>query len=180
MWSNRFVQGMVRIMRIILLSVWILFCASCGYRPVTAAVPGDGRAVFVPLVENKTPYASLSAPMTSVLRQRLAASGVEVVLKGAGAARLLVVILQVDGAPGMLGTQGDHLVPVDTLWRMVAEARVVEASGKAIVGPTRFEVEGRSFAQGGSPLAEESLGQRARTDLLDELADAIVSQLFEK
>jgi hypothetical protein len=152
---------------------------SCGYRPVAGVIPGGGKSVYVPLVENKTSYPSLAGPMTSVLRHRLAVSGVDVVSKGAGAVRLQVTILQVDGDPGMLGTQGDHLVPVDTIWRIEAEARVIGLDGKNLKGPTQFDVQGRSFAQGGSPLGEESLGQRERTSLLDELADAIVSKLFE-
>jgi hypothetical protein len=79
----------------------------------------------------------------------------------------------------MLGTEGDQLVPVDTLWRIKAEARVIGVDGTNLKGPSQFEVKGRSFAEGGSPLGQEALGQRERTDLLDDLADAIVSKLFE-
>jgi hypothetical protein len=166
-------------MRMLFFTVVVVCCFSCGYRPVTGVVPGGGKAIYVPVVENKTPYPSLAGPMTSVLRQRLAVSGVEVVSKGAGAVRLRVTILQVQGDPGMLGTRGDQLVPVDTIWRIEAEARVIGLDGKNLRGPIRFDVQGRAFAQGGSALGEESLGQRERTNLLDDLADAIVSKLFE-
>jgi outer membrane lipopolysaccharide assembly protein LptE/RlpB len=170
---------MVLNMRIFFIIAVIVCCASCGYRPVTGVVPGGGKSIRVPLVKNKTAYPSLSAPMTSVLRYRLAASGVEVVNTGKGVVRLQVIILQVQGEPGMLGTEGERLVPVDTLWRIKAEARVVDAGGKNLKGPAKFDVQGRSFAQGGSPLGQEALSQRERTELLDDLADAIVSKLFE-
>ena len=166
-------------MRIKLFVIVFLWCVSCGYRPVTGTVPGGGKTIYVPLVGNKTPYPSLAGPLTSVLRHRLAVSGVEVVNKSAGTARLQVKILGVQGDPGMLGTQGDQLVPVDTVWRIEAEARVIGSDGEDLKGPTLFDVQGRAFAQGGSALGEESLGQRERTDLLDDLADAIVSKLFE-
>ncbi|MCP4200089.1 MAG: hypothetical protein GY762_23350 [Proteobacteria bacterium] len=157
----------------------IMCFVSCGYRPVKGVVPGGGKSIRVPLVQNKTAYPSLSAPMTSVLRYRMAESGVAVVNKGEGVVRLQVTILQVHGEPGMLGTEGERLVPVDTLWRIQAEARIVDAAGENLKGPAKFDVSGRSFAQGGSPLGQEVLSQRERTELLDDLADAIVAKFFE-
>jgi hypothetical protein len=173
------VQALVPIMRMVFFAALVGCCVCCGYRSVKGAVPGGDRSIRVPLVQNKTAYPSLSAPMTSVLRYRIAESGIEVVNKGKGVVRLQVTILQVHGKPGMLGTEGRRLVPVDTLWRIQAEARIVDADGENLKGPAEFDVQGRSFAQGGSPLGQEALSQRERTDLLDDLADAIVSKLFE-
>jgi hypothetical protein len=150
----------------------------CGYRPLVARVPGGGERIAVPPVENRTSYAGLAGPLAGALRRALARDGLEVVGAGQGAPRLEVVLQRVDGGPGMLGTSGERLVPVDLRWEVTAEAAVVGADGVR-AGPTEVRVDGRSMAGGGAT-AEEALGDRARQSLMEELAREIVRVLFHE
>lgn len=155
----------------------LLFVASCGYAPVAGKVPGGGSEVRVPMVENRTAYSGLAGPLTAALRQRLAKSGLNVVYDG-GAPSLEVTIVQVSSGPGMLTAREDRLRPVDSIESVVAEFTLTSSGGKTLVEPDRVEASGRAYS-GGGPLAEESLGQRRRQALLDELADAIAERLVE-
>jgi hypothetical protein len=149
---------------------------SCGYKPVVGHVAGG--QVCVAIVENKTPYPGLSHSLTSALRHRLSTSGIRVVRGGNRVAGLRVTILAVEGRPGMLGTREGHLIPLDSIWRIRADARLTGPDGLEIAGSDQFQVVGRSYS-GGNPQAEESLGDRRRLSLVDDLADAVVAYLFE-
>ena len=150
----------------------------CGYRPLVARVPGGGERIAVPPVENRTSYAGLAGPLAGALRRELARDGLDVVGSGQGAPRLEVVLARIDGGPGMLGTAGDRLVPVDIRWEVTAEAAVVDAGG-ARSDPVQVRAVGRSVA-GDGVTAEEELGDRTRQQLVDELAREIVRALFHE
>ncbi len=152
---------------------------SCGYQPLLGTVPGGDSKVHVPLVENKTPYLGLAGSLTSAIRLRLAGSGIPVTSYSRNAATLAVTINRVEGKPGMLGTKEDKLIPVDSIWRIQATARLIDSGKVLIAGPFQFEVAGRAFS-GDNVQAEESLGHHRRQSLLDDLADEIARHLFEK
>lgn len=155
----------------------LLFAASCGYAPVSGTLPGGGNEIRVPTVENRTSYSGLAGPLTGALRKRIAKSGLKVVHDG-GAPSLRVTIVKVSGKPGMLTTRNDRLAPVDTIECIVVEYRLVDLRGVVLTDTQSVEVSGRAYS-GGSPLAEESLGQRERRALLDKLADAVAERLME-
>jgi hypothetical protein len=142
-------------------------------------VPGGGEQIHVPPVANRTSYGGLAGPLTGALRRNLARDGLDVVGSGQGAPRLEVVLVRIDGGPGMLGTAGDRLVPVDLRWEVAAESAVVGPDGGARAGPLEVRVEGSSVARGGVT-AEETLGARAREELMDELAREIVRAMFHE
>ena len=155
----------------------LLFVTSCGYAPVWGTLPGGGSEIRVPMVENRTAYPGLAGPLTAALRKRLAKSGLKVVHDG-DAPRLQVTIVQVSSGPGMLTSQDDRLRPVDSIESIAVEYLLKSSSGEEMTEVDIVEVSGRAYS-GGSPLAEESLGQRERQALLDELADAISVNLLE-
>jgi hypothetical protein len=152
--------------------------ASCGYTPQSGTLPGGGNEIRVPIAKNKTAYPGLAGPFTAALRQRLARSGIRVVSEG-DAPRLEVIIVDVNTRPGMLTARKDRLSPVDSIESIVAEYKLTDAAGVSLVEPDRIEVSGRAYS-GGSPLAEESLGQRRRQALRDALADDIALRLFDQ
>ena len=157
----------------------LLAIVSCGYRPVRGQVPGGGGEVCVPPVENRTSYPGLTAQLTYSLRKRLARSGIDVKMKGEGAPNLKVTIAEVEGGPGMVQAENGGLVPLERIWKIKAEAKLVRPGGKEIFGAESFEVSARSYT-GDNPLAEESLGQRGLLALLDELSDEIAVRIFER
>jgi outer membrane lipopolysaccharide assembly protein LptE/RlpB len=153
--------------------------SGCGYRPVIGALPPGVDSVHVPPVANATARAGLAAPLTSALRKRLARSGIEVTRKGAAHARLEVEILEVGSEPGMVSTEDGRLVPEDAIWSVRAVARLVDPGGRPLAEPVWISRRGRA-STGGSVHAEQALGHRRRLQLLDELADGIVAELFER
>jgi len=150
----------------------------CGYRPLTAAVPGGGERVFVAPVENRTSTAGIAGPLTGELRRELARSGVDVVGEGSGAPVLTVAVVAVRGAPGMLGVEADRLVPVDVAWEITVEASVSSRDGDLLAGTETVVVDGRSLA-GDGVTGEQALGARAREEMIDRLAREVVAVLFE-
>jgi hypothetical protein len=156
-----------------------LAAIGCGYRPIVARVPGGGDRIAVGVVENQTSYAGLAGPLTTAIRKALARGGLELASANDRVPALEVVIVAVDGGPGMLGTTNDRLVPVDIVWRVSARARVVDPEGQARAGPVSLAVEGRSL-EGGGVAAEAALGAREREELMDELAREIVRALLEE
>jgi hypothetical protein len=152
--------------------------AACGYRPVLGTLPDGLEAIHVPTVTNETAFAGLTAPLTSSLRKRVARSGLPVVGPGKGGARLEARIVDVRSEPGMVTAANGRLVPVDTLWTIRVEARLVGPGDRSLSMTEVFERQGRAYS-GGSVRAEEALGGRSRLALLDELADVIVRSLLE-
>jgi hypothetical protein len=153
--------------------------AACGYRPLTARVPGGGERICVPQVENRTSYGGLAGSLTVALRRELARAGLEVVGAGEGAPELRVAITAVRGGPGMLGVEQERLAPVDIAWEIAAEARVADRVGEDLTRPELLTVDGRSLA-GDGVTAEQTLGDRRRLELVDRLAREIVRALFEE
>jgi len=152
--------------------------AGCGYRPLTARVPGGGERIFVPQVQNRTSYGGIAGPLTGQLRRELARAGLDVVGDGAVAPVLEVAIVAVRGGPGMLGVEGGRLVPVDVVWEITVEAAVRDADGELLAGPEPVTVDGRSLA-GDGVATEQALGARARDELVGRLAREVVQILFE-
>ncbi|MCP4600627.1 MAG: hypothetical protein GY847_08870 [Proteobacteria bacterium] len=158
--------------------VILLLPAACGYTPILGTVSGGGSDIHVPLACNETAYPSLRGPLTEALRKRAARSGIEVVNRKKGVPSLEVTILRVQGEPGMLTTKDNRLIPVDSIWCISAEARLVVSNSGMPKELETFEVCGRAYS-GGTVLAEESLGHRRRKALMDDLADAVVRHFFE-
>lgn len=156
-----------------------VLAAGCGYRPVLGTLPDGRRTVRVPTVRNHTAYPGVTAPLTSALRRRLALSGLTVVNGGSETPRLEVEIVEVHTEPGTIVVESDTLRPVEAIWRIRATARLSGLRDGASPLETEQEVEGRSLT-GANALAEERLGERRREDLLANLADAIVAELFER
>ena len=154
-----------------------LFSSSCGYRPLDANLPGGGRDIHVPTVKNQTPFPGLGAPLTSAIRRKSAASGLNVVNSGHGAPRIQATIVAAKQRPGMLRAEAGHLVPVDAIWSISVEATLVKADGETAVGPQLFEIKGRAYS-GTTAQSEESLGHHRKEALLEEVADAIVDFMF--
>jgi len=152
--------------------------SGCGYRSVQGVVPGGGRAVHVPVVRNETACADLAAALTASLREAVAMSGLDAVGDGEGAPRLEVSIESVEAGPGSVASDGDRLSPVDLIWRMEVEARIVSPSGRVLAGPERIASDGRSLAGSGA-VADEALGARARLAVADAIAAEVVGVLLE-
>lgn len=164
--------------------LWLALAAAigataCGYRPLTARVPGGGDRVCVPQVDNRTSYGGMAGPLTTALRRELARVGLEVVGAGEGAPELRVAIASVRGGPGMLGVERERLAPVDIAWEISAEARIVDRDEEDLTRPELLTVDGRNLA-GDGVAAEQILGDRTRLELTDRLAREIVRVLFEE
>jgi hypothetical protein len=154
-----------------------LFSSLCGYRPLDASLPGDGRDIHVPLVKNRTPFAGLKAPMTSALRRQSATSGLNVVNERTRTPRIEATIVAVKQRPGMLRAEANRLMPVDAIWSITVEATLLDAAGQTLKGPQTFEIKGRSYS-GTTVQSEEALGQHRRESLLEDAAEAIVAYFF--
>ena len=155
------------------------FCVACGYKPVTAQLPQGVNAIAVPVAENRTAYDDLSVPLTSTLRRTAARAGISVITKGARAAVLRVSVVSVQGEAGMLQKEGNHLLALDRIWRIEADASLEGRDGTVIIPQQRFTVSGRSLALSSSS-SEEALAAERRATLLDDLAAAIVRDFFER
>jgi len=155
-------------------SIW-----ACGYRPVRGADTQGLEPVFVPVVENRTSHADLTAALTSAIRRGLARKGVAVSSQGAVSTRLEVAIVQVSATPGMLGMRDSRLVSIDNTWDIQVDARLLNPAGETVIGPEIISVRRRVF-QGGNALAEESLGRRKKQALLDEISAEIAHRFFQR
>jgi hypothetical protein len=140
-------------------------------------LPDGTVAAVIPVVENKTAFSGLAAPLTSALRRKTAEAGVPMESGGARVANLKVTIVSVNGEAGMLKVQGDELVPRDKIWRIDVEAEMTDRAGNILVTQERFSASGRAFVEV-EPSSEEALGAERRAALMDDIADAVVNYMF--
>jgi outer membrane lipopolysaccharide assembly protein LptE/RlpB len=169
---------LLKIRNMMAVAAIFLLLPGCGYHPISGTIPGGGSVVHVKPATNETPFPGLASPITSALRKRLVQAGIEVVGSGHGAPRIEIRLVEVDSSPGMLTASNGRLKPMDTIWSIAATVTVSKPGAPALAGPRRFEVKGRSFS-GDGVLAEESLGERRRVALIDDLVDQIVADMFE-
>ena len=124
-----------------------------------------------------TPFSGLAAPLTSSIRRQTALLGLNVVESGLNAPKVTATIVSATQRPGMLTIENQHVVPVDSILSLSVEVGLVDAAGESLIESQMLEVKGRAIS-GNSPLDEESLAQRRREGLLDDMAEMIVSYLF--
>lgn len=163
----------------LLLSSLGWFIISCGYVPLANPDANAGRTWTIPIVENRTAQTGLSGPLTDALRQQAAMRGLTIVSENTHAVRLEVVILSVSVAPGALTAERGALAPLDSIWRIDAEARLEGGLGRVEDGPHAFHVHGRSY-RGGGMLEEDTLAERRRSVLIEDLAANIVEFFLRK
>ena len=168
---------MGKVKTFLLLFATAIFALSCGYHMLLGDRSETLGTVKVPAVQNRTTYSGMASSLTSALRRGLKSSGVEVVRKDSQTV-LDVAISRISGGPGMLGVRDDRLAPRDILWKVEAEITLRRSSGEILVDGMEIEVEGRSYV-GDTVMAEESMGARARREIMDELAVRIVSVVLE-
>jgi len=85
-------------------SALVAACAGCGYGFAASggALPGEARALYVPLFENRTPEPEVDAWFTAALRQELARAGREA--GEAADARAVGAVTQVASEPALQTT----------------------------------------------------------------------------
>jgi hypothetical protein len=162
----------------VILAAVLSVTASCGYRPLVGRLPDGSQSIYIPVVENKTPFRGIGPALTEALRIKTEKSGLRVVAGSQGAYRLRVTILEVNDEPGQLEASGGHLGRIDTIWYVRVEAVLENRSGRPVRGPRVFEAGGRSFS-GANPTAEASLGHARQMAIQDDVADLIVEYLFQ-
>lgn len=169
---------MRRVIEIAVIIIISLHWSGCGYRLLLAS--GEAPVeLAVPMVQNRSPFQGMAAPLTGALRTRLKSYGVDVTSSTSNAARLTVVIVDVSSSAGMLGAQGGRLVPIDVEWKIEADISITDPSGDEVLSSRTIGVTGRAVASGGM-MGEEAAGEMARSQLLDALAKKISLVVVEQ
>jgi len=137
--------------------------------------------VIIPLVENQTAYGGLAAALSAALRREIALRGLRVARgeeEQSTLPRLEVTMIAVGHEPNIITVNNQRLTPAERIVSITVSARLVDDTGALLAGPVDFTSEGESLV-GQTSLAEESLAEDKRGELLMKLASRVASRFFD-
>ena len=159
-----------------LLPILALLLCACGYRPLLTR--GGDLRLSVPAVENGTSYPDLGVRLTSSLRRKLSAAGVNVTSTNSRTMRLDARVLSVSSTPGALTSSDGALATVDEAWTVRVGATLCDDADEVVWGEIVLEGHARSPVTA-DVIGSDGLAEDARAAALDEIADRLVSLVLE-